>query len=158
MIKLFAFVYLFSVCSKVWATLCVEPDTICVSDDMPETHMNQYLKGMVLKAQRVYKVKCLFIFGISFKQIRNVLSWFPSPERIQRRWFSLYSLKRSIPCSKLKSKMDSGSFISIKMSGISFSFDSTCDPSLSLDLHWSPHQLVSEATCLIIVKLPHLNS
>ena len=50
MIKLFAFVYLFSVCSKVWATSCVEPDTICVSDDMPETHMNQYLKGMVLKA------------------------------------------------------------------------------------------------------------
>ena len=46
----------FSVCFKVWVTSCVEPDTICVSDDGPKTHMTQYLKGMVPKAYRVYKV------------------------------------------------------------------------------------------------------
>ena len=50
MIKLFAFTYLSSVCSKVWATSCVDPDTICVSNDEPKTHMTQYLKGMVPKA------------------------------------------------------------------------------------------------------------
>ena len=38
MIKLFAFTYLFSVCSKVWAASCVEPDTIYVSDDGPKTY------------------------------------------------------------------------------------------------------------------------
>ena len=43
MIKLFAFTNLFS-CSKLWATscvepdsICVEPDSICVSDDRPKT-------------------------------------------------------------------------------------------------------------------------
>ena len=50
MIKLFVFAYLFSICSKVWVTSCVEPDTIRVSDDGLETHMTQYLKGMTLKA------------------------------------------------------------------------------------------------------------
>ena len=50
MIKILAFTYLFSVCSKVWATSCVEPNTICVSDDGPKTHMTQYLKGMVPRA------------------------------------------------------------------------------------------------------------
>ena len=49
MIKLFAFMYLSSVCSKVWATSCVEPDTIYVLDDGTKTHMPQYLKGMVPK-------------------------------------------------------------------------------------------------------------
>ena len=29
----------FFVCSRVWATSYVEPDTICVSDDGPKTHM-----------------------------------------------------------------------------------------------------------------------
>ena len=50
MIKLFAFTYLFSICSKVWVTSCVESDSICVSDDGPKTHMTQYLKEMVPKA------------------------------------------------------------------------------------------------------------
>ena len=50
MIKLFAYTYLISICYKVWATLCVEPNTICVSHDGPKTHMAQYPKGMVLKA------------------------------------------------------------------------------------------------------------
>ena len=36
MIKLFAFTNLFS-CSKLWATSCVESDSICVSNDRPKT-------------------------------------------------------------------------------------------------------------------------
>ena len=50
MIKLFTYTYLIYVCSKVWATSCVEPNTICVLDDGPKTHMAQYSKGMVPKA------------------------------------------------------------------------------------------------------------
>ena len=50
MIKLFAYTYLISICSKVWVTSCVEPNTICVSNDGPKTHMAQYSKEMVPKA------------------------------------------------------------------------------------------------------------
>ena len=52
--------------------------------------------------------------------------------------------------------MDSGSFVSIMMSGISFHMIQTCDPGMLLDAKRSPHKLVSEQTCLIIVKLPSL--
>ena len=35
---------LFTDSTKVWATSCVEPDTMCVLDDGPETHMTQSFK------------------------------------------------------------------------------------------------------------------
>ena len=69
MIKLFVLTYLSSICSKAWATSCVEPDTICVSDDRPKTHMAQYLKGMVPKAKRGYiRLVSIRLFGYVLKR------------------------------------------------------------------------------------------